>query len=152
MKKTVKFMAIMLIAAASFGCEDKEKENVEMTPVEFMEYSLLGNGCYWSVNYLDKVIINSQSEMEKYVTCTGYPPVVDFSENTVLLANGTTNQNIRHVDIELFKSSDNKKYELKVTIFVDNADIEINRWNIAIRTSKISDKSAVTLDVEQTYN
>jgi hypothetical protein len=125
MKNILKLTAMLLILTSSFTCEKEEKE--EMIEIPFTEYSLIGTSCQWTnLDYEGKVIvINSNEELEPYVTCSeGSFPEIDFSENTLLLAKGGTSSGVSEITPLFFQNS-TYKYLLNITIQLDFTPIPI---------------------------
>ena len=114
------------------------------------EYSLAGISCWWinldSNNML--TIINSNEELENYITCTnGSYPEINFSEKTLLLASGYfTSQPAWIIDAALLEESANK-YILKLTIS-PGAAASPSTWRFAFLTPKLTNEVTVTLDVQ----
>jgi hypothetical protein len=138
----------------SAGCTEKENEN-EPAEIPFTEYSLAETNCQWQwTNFVfdNKVIvINSKTELERYITCTeGTFPEIDFSKHTLLFAGGGTLNGVVKVESTIIKNSENE-YTLKITVCLDFTTV-VQGWKTFILTSKISDKSNVKSDVTQTHN
>jgi hypothetical protein len=129
-------VAFLFILGA--GC-DNEEEN------ETGEISL--TNCQWvNLNFDDSVIvINSKTELEKYVTKETLPPI-DFSKHTLLLASGVSPRKVELINTSLLNCSATK-YELQVTVY-DNSRIITENWYISIIVPKISDIAEVNLKTD----
>jgi hypothetical protein len=150
MKKLInilKLTAILLILAGSFSCREKEEKVIE---IPFTEYSLMGTSCQWTnLAYKGKVIVvNSNEELEQYVTCTeGSCPEIDFAKNTLLLANGGTTNGVNKITPSFFQNS-TYKYQLNVTILLDFTMVA-QGWHISIIVPKLPNQAEIILDVKQ---
>ncbi|MDR2292397.1 MAG: hypothetical protein LBE11_02865 [Prevotellaceae bacterium] len=144
MKKTIlQTAAVLLILAGMTVSCGKEEKPIE---IPFTEYSLTETFWQWSnLGYDGKVIvINSNAELENYITCTeGTFPEIDFSNNTLLIACGASTWNVGSINTIILKHS-TTEYELKVTIFMGNATV-VERWHIAIIIPKISRITEINL-------
>ena len=143
MKKIVSFAAILLLLTSAFACGN-ENEAIE---IPFTEYSLADTYCHWeNLNYDNNVIvINSETELENYITCTeGTFPEIDFSEHTLLLASGCTGYGIQDLFKKLF--FEENKYVLEIEITLNDATV-VQGWKIALITDKLNDRSSVELNV-----
>ncbi|MDR1198312.1 MAG: hypothetical protein LBK94_04770 [Prevotellaceae bacterium] len=145
---TLKFAAILLLLAGMMVACGKDKEN-EPIEIPFTEYSLIDTYCHWnSFGPFDSVtVINSNAEMEKYVTCMeGSFPEIDFTKNTLLLARGGTTTNVDYINIVLLKCS-KTEYELKITVFVGIATVA-QGWSIKIVVPKLSENVQINLNAQ----
>jgi hypothetical protein len=130
----------------STGCTKKEKEN-KPTEISFTEYSLVGIDCDWrNLDHDHKVIIiNSKTELEKYVVCTeGTFPDIDFSKHTLLLTSGGTGYGIQYLS-KKFLFTENS-YILEIEITLNDATV-VEVWRVALITDKLNDKNSVELNV-----
>jgi hypothetical protein len=153
MKKILKLTAILLIVAGSFSCGDKEDEFGEPKEISFTEYSLAGTSCQWTnIDYGDKVVvINSNKELEQYVTCTeGSYPEIDFSKNTLVLASGVAGGGIAEITPMLSSISTNK-FILHMNILLDFTALAWQNWTISIIVPKMPDGVKINLDVKQSH-
>jgi hypothetical protein len=148
--KILQTAAVLLVLAAGFSSCKKEKEN-EPVEISFTEYSLAGISCWWTNFDFGKVtIINSNAELEKYVTCTeGTLPEIDFSKNTLLRAGGGTTNGVAKITTSFYQNSDNK-YTLNVKILL-NFTMVAEGWAIGIVVPKLSDKAEINLNVSQSH-
>ena len=150
MKAKISLAAILLILPGIFFSCREENISVE---IPFTEYSPADTDCQWTnLNYNNSIIVvNSKTELEKYVTCAEVTyPEIDFAQHTLLLASGGTQNGIGEIKRTLIKKSENE-YTLKITVHL-GITMVAQGWVISIITPKISDKSNVILDVTQTYN
>jgi len=159
-------LSLLIIPLCCFSCEkpvDKDEETIEENyPIEiaFTEYRFGETMCGWIVekfNYNDEVIvINSREELENYILCTQagiYPdmvekdtfPAIDFSNHTLLLANGSAGYAISSLAKNLQQVSAGK-FQLDVAIELNDTPI-YERWIIALLTGKLGEESIVELNV-----
>jgi hypothetical protein len=138
MKKTLTFAAMLLLLAGSFSCGKEEDD--EPTEIPFTEYSLTGTGCQWTNLDCDGkiVIINSNTELENHVTCTGETfPEIDLAEQTLLIACGVTTNGIQYL---------HKKFSKKENMYILEIEITLNdvavaqSWMVTLITNKLSTK------------
>ncbi|MCL2042077.1 MAG: hypothetical protein FWG84_08610 [Bacteroidales bacterium] len=118
--------------------------------IPFEEYSLEGSACEWTNLGYDEtvIIINSEEELENYISCTeGNYPEIDFSQYTLLLASGWSTKGIYYIGIEFSKDTAHD-YTLNVIIHTDAADVA-SPWLISIITSKIDNGTTIILNVQQ---
>jgi hypothetical protein len=150
-------VALCMIMTGLFfiaGCKkDNEKKPIEEPeyPIEipFTEYSLAEN-CQWTNLAYDNtvIVINSDETLEKYVSCTGDGYLeIDFSKQTLLLANGWATNGIHFLDIHFSKEAANE-YILNVSICTD-ATAVAPHWLISIITPKISNVATIILNVQK---
>jgi hypothetical protein len=116
--------------------------------ISFTEYSLEETSCQWqNLPYDEKVIvINSDEELKKYISCTedSYP-VVDFSKYTLLLASGSTANNILKISNELQQLSSNQ-YGLTAKITPSTTYI-YREWSKTLIVKKMDKSCVVTLKI-----
>ena len=126
-------------------------------PIEipFEEYSLAGTFCQWKLrpnshDFCDKLtIINNIVEFNNNITCTqgSYPPDIDYSEKTLLLANGySQGYPVGITKIAFLKNSANN-YTLNITVWSGILGTVLE-WHSPILIPKISNESTVTLEVQ----
>lgn len=114
--------------------------------ISFTEYSLSGTLCRWTK--LDPkgtqkpILINSNDELQNYINGTDYPPV-DFSEQTLLLANGRTSYGIHKIANSLRLTD---KYKWRVDITMSDATV-VEKWAMAILIDKPDKESEIELYV-----
>jgi hypothetical protein len=125
----------LLLLAKTFSSCGKEEKPIEIL---FTEYSLTKTFCQWrNLGYNGKVsVINSNAELEKYITCTeGTFPKIDFSKSTLLLTGGVTAGGIDYLyKMLLFKGNG---YVLKVEITLNDATIGGQSWIVVLVTDKL---------------
>ena len=146
MKKIVSFAAILFVLTSAFTCgKEKESEPIE---IPFTEYSLSDTYCQWAnLNYDGKVIIiNSNAELEKCITCTeGTFPEIDFVEMTLLIAYGRSAGGIGYISKRLV--FEENRYVLEIGITLNDATIAGQSWRVALITDKLNDSNNVDLKV-----
>ncbi|MCL2502145.1 MAG: hypothetical protein FWE99_03330 [Bacteroidales bacterium] len=124
----------------------------EIISTPWMTLGVVDNFVHFNtnLNFDDTVIIiNSNSELEKYFVGEDEDyPDIDFSTQTLLLANGATPQIIWKLSILDFQQTAASKYELDVEIIPDAWTMR-DFWAIALITDKID--SSVTLTVHYKY-
>ena len=159
-----KYVAILLILAGSlFSCQEKEELDAlfaEPLEVSFTEYFLCGNAGYSHWTNVEKgfeegklIIINSDDELKNHIVqYLDYPPI-DFSKQTLLLAQGMapewvySTKNLQQSSQKLYRISQNK-YKLNIEVKSSNDRDGYNMpWNRALIVDKLSDNSIVELDV-----
>jgi hypothetical protein len=116
--------------------------------IPFEEYSLDGTLCKWTnLNYDQTVIIiNSDEELENYISCTeGSYPEIDFSQHTLLLASGKADSDIIYI-VKSIQQLSYKEYDLNVMIIINDATI-VKEWSIALMVKKMSEESHVALNI-----
>ena len=119
--------------------------------IPFTEYSLAGTSCQWiNLNYDETVlIINSNDELENYISCTeGSYPKIDFSIYTLLLASGETVSSIIEITTEKLLQLSPNEYELYIEIELGVSTI-MTEWAIAIIVEKVSNENTVELIISQ---
>ena len=137
----------MLFLAGAFACTEKEQGS-ESVPVEFTEYSLEGTECQWkNLNQSEKVIIiNSNEDLRKYLTCTdGDCPIVDFSKYTLLLASGTSSAGIEALYSEWLSTTD--KFVLNIEITQNYATV-VDEWTVAFLVNKTEWNAQIDVEVK----
>ena len=148
----LQILAILLILTGNFAScgqnqESERNQENEKEPLEVTKYFLTGVNCQWvDLAYDGKIIvINNKTALEKYVTCTedSYPEI-DFAEHTLLLACGGTTNGIQDLSSKLFFKG--SKYILEIEIALNDATV-VERWQIALITGKLNDKSDVEINV-----
>jgi hypothetical protein len=117
--------------------------------IPFEEYLLDDPNCHWkNLNYDETlIIINSNEELENYITCTeGSYPEVDFSQYTLLLVNGKINGEISKITAKKLLQYSHNKYELAVEIRNTEASAT-DEWAIALIVPKLSEGGYVELNI-----
>jgi hypothetical protein len=160
MKEIVfKITAIMLILTGSLVSCGEEKEPTEIPftePVEipFTEYSLVDANCgwtsRWNISVDNVIVVNSKTELKKYVTCMddNYPEI-DFTKNTLLLAHGSTSNGVAGITPSFYQNSANQ-YTLNVKVLLDFTMVA-QGWSIYIVVSKLPEKAKINLNVQQSH-
>jgi len=94
------------------------------------------------------IMINSNSELERYLVRTGADyPKIDFTKRTLLLAWGKADNDISEITGSVQQLSAN---ECKVDIEVTSVDVPyMQRWVKAFITSKLKNEIRITLNVTQ---
>jgi hypothetical protein len=144
--------AILLILTENFascgqnqGNEKKSIEEKDSVKIPLTEYSLTDTNCQWAnLIYDGKVIvINSKTELGRYVTCTedNYPEI-NFAEQTLLLACGAATNGIQDLSSKFFFKR--SKYILEIEIALNDATV-VEGWKIALITDKLNDRSSIEL-------
>jgi len=152
MRKFLKLTAFLLVFAGVASscnpecppdCPDEYPQNISFT-----EYSLQGTSCQWqNLPYDEKVIIiNSNEELEKYISCTegGYS-IIDFSKHSLLLVSGKTNKEIIKMLATDLRQLSSNKYELRIEITIKNVSV-IEPWNMALVIEKVSEDKYIRLN------
>jgi hypothetical protein len=121
-------------------------------PIEipFTEYSL-AETCQWTnLAYDEKVIIiNSDEELSQYiVACANGFPEIDFSENSLLLANGKTTGGISEITANNLLQLSRNEYELNMGILLSDSTA-IEEWAVALIVEKMNEGSHVELNVAE---
>jgi hypothetical protein len=141
---------ILWILLLMLSCSNNIEENndVDMTNIEFSDYNLDTTICQWKNRDKGKVlIINSESELKKYLECSGVVSSINFSKHTLLLASGSTTSGIQEIRKNLIQKSDNI-FELEITINLAITGV-IENWNLSILSfPKIKQGSTVILNVK----
>jgi hypothetical protein len=142
MKKIISQTTVLLLilTGVMIACGKKEKEE---KPIEIpiTEYSLAETSCRWTnLDCNGKVIvINSPTELAKYVTCTdGSYPEIEFTKNTLLLACGCTTNGIQYMHKKFLKKG-YFIYMLEIEVTLNDATI-VQPWRVALVTDKLTVK------------
>ena len=151
-----KLCTICVLFFIPSGCENKEKDS-DLIEIPFSEYYIEGDDGFvypslwlsWNNLKFDNtvIVVNNWKEMEKYLPegALVYPDI-DFSNHSVLLANGKTNYGISKITGKFWQVSTNK-YRLDAEIQLNETTI-IKEWCQALITSKLSDNSKVSLNAK----
>jgi hypothetical protein len=118
-------------------------------PIEipFTEYSLDSVSCQWTNFASDTVIIiNSNNELENYITCsTGNYPAIDFNQYSLLLVCGNTDYAFSNIFKRLVQFS---LHEYTVYIGIDTINAgNTQEWCLAIAVPKIIQNTRIVLNV-----
>jgi len=147
--------AVMIGLFFAVGCKkDDPKGPIEGTgdvdyPIDVLyeEYSLAAS-CQWAnLAYDNKVIIiNSYEELQQYVVCPNKSTAeIDFSKQTLLLANGTSSGGISEITVTSLQQNSPNEYTLELEILLDDSAVDEERWTIALIVEKVSEEGTVEL-------
>jgi len=147
--------AVMIGLFFAVGCKkDDPKGPIEGTgdvdyPIEipFTEYSLAAS-CQWANLAYDNtvIIINSYEELQQYVVCPNKgTSEIDFSKQTLLLANGTATGGISEITVTSLQQLAPNEYALELEILLDDSAVDEERWTIALIVEKVSEEGTVEL-------
>jgi len=144
------FVAFFLFFTVVFSsCKKTESEPNYPVKISYEEFSLEGTGYQWAnLPYDNKVIvINSNDELEKYMSCEeDFFPEIDFSKSTLLLASGKPANRVLEVDVTGFQQS--KSDQLRLDIDVTLSDTAIHKsWVKAVITQKIPADNKVRVNI-----
>jgi hypothetical protein len=122
---------------------------VEWVAIPFTEYPLDSLSCQWTNIASDTVImINSNEELENYITCAGNNyPAIDFSQYSLLFVHGNTVYgSIAHLIINgvALLSPDNYKLNIEIQL-QDTAASQ--PWHVAIVVPKMGHNTTVHLNL-----
>ena len=134
------------------GCK-KDNSNTVKEPeypieIPFTEYTL-SKTCQWkNLNYDNSVIIiNNDEELQQHITSIdGIYPEIDFSEHTLLVTSGKTDNSISEISIINLLHLSEKEYELSVEINLKMVEV-VKEWKVAILAKKVSEESKVSLKI-----
>ena len=122
---------------------------VKTVEIPFTEYILDSNSCQWTnLNYGNDTIllINSNEELENYITCGNYP-VIDFNQYSLLLVYGNNAYgNIVNFTHNIALLSVNN-YKLTIEIQIQNT-ANAQQWHTAILVPKLAQNTMITLNIE----
>jgi len=150
-KFLLKLITLLLVLAGIASSCNPEPEKEYPIELSFTEYSLSETSCQWiNLPYDEKVlIINSKTELEKYISCTegSYPPI-DFAKYSLLLASGKVNHEISKIYVKNLQQLSSKEHKLDVEIgfYTDNY-IANNLWNTVLLVEKLNKDSYFELSV-----
>jgi len=151
MKKLILKLTLLLLVLAGIASScNPEPEKEYPIELSFTEYSLPETSCQWiNLPYDEKVlIINSKTELEKYISCTESTyPAIDFAKNTLLLVSGISNIGLSYNTAEKLMQVNPKNYEWTVELGLDMLDI-VTLWNVAIIIEKIDKDFFVELKID----
>jgi len=151
MKATLlKLTALLLILAGVAATCNKPPLDYPVN-IPFTEYSLNGIQCQWAnLAYDGKVIIiNSNEELEKYITCASKNyPEIDFSKHSLLLANGTKNSGIVKVNINNLQQIDSNNYKLNIKITSFESTVA-ETWVKALIVKKMNIENNTKLNITE---
>jgi hypothetical protein len=142
----LKFAALLFILTGIASSCNHEEEYPK--DISYKEYSFL-EPCRWqNLPYDEKVVIvNSNQELEKYISCNGCNyPAIDFSKQTLLLVSGKTNGSIYELSSKSLQKLSPSKYKLSLEIILNN-DFAIAPWGIAFTVEKMNVGGYVELNL-----
>ena len=157
MKKTTTSIAILLLLAGTFFSCNNEKEEYFDEPIDvpftvFSKTSIAGNNslpkipCEWMRSSESLIIINSNSELRRHITCIGeYDlPIIDFSKYTLLLVRGEGPNIVRPNSVDLQQLS-YQSYVMNVCM-VRGGLAWATYWHVAIIIDKLNTNANVRLN------
>ena len=163
-KKILLLCAFMVLVATVTSCKDDSNEPVVCFPTEFtVNAEWRGSAsfdylCTWKYllladmadyyEYSGMFIINSEEELENYVSCIdgSYPAVIDFSKYTMLLVNDFTPYNISEINTTFWQNGINE-YTLNIKVDGGIASV-ITPWVVAVTVPKINSEAKIKLNVQ----
>jgi hypothetical protein len=123
--------------------------------ISFKDYSLAGTSCQWTKFNNDNdevVVINSNEELNRYVSCTDNDyPAIDFSKSTLLLTHGTGTSSVVSVGCSRLQQISEQGYTMNVDLVLGNATV-MSPWQVPIIVDKWGEKSIVKLTVTIKYD
>lgn len=144
--KLLKLTALLLLLSGIASTCNPENPDFPKD-VSYQEYSLSGS-CQWSnLPYNEKVIIiNSQEELERYVSCNEESyPAINFSKQSLLLASGKTNSGVSEIAVTDLKQLSANLYKLNIEITLNHTDV-IEPWCVALVVDKLGESNNVELE------
>jgi hypothetical protein len=127
----------------------KEQEIVYPIDVPYVEYSLEGTQCQWqNIPCNHKVIaINSNEELEKYISCAGGSyPEIDFDKRTLLLVSGFHQIGVLNTTLGKLEHLAPHNYKLDVTVNLDWLSPK-KGWSYMVSINKLHNESIVELNL-----
>ena len=148
----LKLIAYLLMAGLFyFACSDDVSID-NPKKIEIEDFSLYGTMCNWSnrENNGKIVIINSEEELKKYVTCSMNSEYhdIDFSKHSLLLAGSISSAGIYSIFEKNMEQVSSNKYELNVVVCLNEIS-EPLEWGIAIKTSKLNKDAVIELKIDE---
>jgi hypothetical protein len=137
---------LFLIARCKKNDPNGEKDIEYPIEIPFTEYAL-AETCQWTNFAYDNtvVIINSDEQLNQYVTCTGGSySEIDFAKHTLLLATGKTNSGIPKITVTNLQQLSEKEYELNMEILLNDETV-VEEWTVALIVEKVSRGSKVNV-------
>ena len=129
----------------------RQAEGVVPTAISYMEYTLSGTQCEWQLPLLNNnvIIVDSDEDLTKYITSENGDsyPHVDFTQYTMIIANGGTPQGISDVIIDSFQQITEAEYNLNIRVLMTMTDAP-ELWVKALLVDKWDRPSTVNLNVE----
>ena len=150
--KLLKLTAFLLLFAGIFSAchkpdDPQEPDIIYPINVSFTDYYLDETSCQWvNLPYDEKaIVINSDEELENYLSCMeGFYPVIDFSENSLILISGQTTTGIEHIYKKLAQLS---ATHIKLEINIELDATPAKTWCVALITNKITEENALESNV-----
>ncbi|MDR1171423.1 MAG: hypothetical protein LBL24_03100, partial [Bacteroidales bacterium] len=139
---------IVRIPASSKEIVFQEEDNGydgEPKEISFTEYSLAKTSCQWTKlnNNDEAVVINSNEELNRYVTCTDNDyPAIDFSKYTLLVAHGTATSSVVSVNCSRLQQISEQGYTMNVDLVLGNATV-MSPWQVVLITDKINAQGVI---------
>jgi hypothetical protein len=129
--------------------EEDDGYNGEPKEVSFTEYSLASTSCQWTKlnNDNEIIVINSNEELNRYVTCTNNDySAIDFSKHTLLLAHGLASSSVVSVGCSRLQQISEQRYTMNVDLSLGFATVA-SPWQVPIIVDKLSEGCTVELTV-----
>jgi hypothetical protein len=130
--------------------EEDDGYDGEPKEVSFTEYSLASTSCQWTKFNNDNdevVVINSNEELNRYVSCTDNDyPAIDFSKYTLLLAHGTGTSSVVSVGCSRLQQISEQGYRMNVDIVLGDATV-MSPWQTPIIINKLREGCIIELIV-----
>ena len=128
----------------------KEWRLIKWIDIPFTEYSLESTACQWENFPSDTMlIINSNAELENYITCTDYP-AIDFNLYSLLLVRGATDYGTIAEISKSFVQIHANEYKLNIKVCPNDTNTT-EKWVLAILIPKLQQNDAVTLNLYYTF-
>ena len=148
--------AVMIGLFFAVGCsKDDPKGPIEGTgdvdyPIDipYTEYSLAPS-CQWANLAYDNtvIIINCAEELQQYVVCPNKgTSEIDFSKQTLLLANGSATGGISEITVTSLQQLAPNEYALELEITLNLLTV-VEEWAIALIVEKVKEESTVALEI-----
>ena len=147
-KLPIRLLSILLLLAGISSSCNPEKDKYPKD-VSFTEYSLQENLCQWANLPYDNnvLIINSNEELKKYLSCSDDMfPVIDFTKHSLLLASGEVDKGVYKVKVISLQQFSLKKYDLSVEVTTNDTATN-NSWCKALLVEKLGTESDFKLNV-----
>jgi len=140
-------LILLLLVFAGIASSCNPEPETYPKELSFTGYSLPETSCQWiNLPYDEKVlIINSKTELEKYISCTnGNYPAIDFTKNTLLIASGKTTQNIAEITTKKMHQLSSNSFKLEIEVVLNTITIS-EEWIVGIVTHKINEDAPIEL-------
>ncbi len=158
MKKMMKmpamaYVILLLSMTAGVACNRDDGPKEDKEPEEhtyyYEVYPLNGKRYKWeNLDYDDKlIVVNSYAELENYIVGTDYP-VIDFSQNTLLLISGGATVSIQEVVVDFVKDSDDE-YIFNVSVLIPVAAATFpEQWMLAKIVPVVVNEEQIKLNIQ----